>query len=302
MNIPDFNKFMYPLLAYAKQEGKSFHLKEATSFVQQALHLPDEALSIMLASGADPIFKDRLGWAKAYLCKAGALETPKRGFVQINARGLDLLEQHGMDLNQKHLLIFPEFQAFKSRTKSPTEKPQAIDLPVAINETTPDEQIDLTIQLIHRNLADDLLVEIKRQSPTFFEHLVLKLLVKMGYGDEYETTQVSRDGGIDGMVRQDVLGLDMIYVQAKRWDEGSVGSKDIQAFVGAMAGRGATKGVFITTSTFTKNALEYAKTLQNQKVVLVDGQALARYMIEYDLGVSAYRNIALKKLDSDFFD
>jgi restriction system protein len=248
-----------------------------------------------------PIFDNRVGWARTYLKKAGVIETPRRGIMRITERGRELLGEHLERIDTKVLMRYPEFQEFQSRmsTQSPSSQYQS-------DETaTPEEQISKLIELLRQNLADELLEKIAQCSPQFFERLVGRLFVAMGYGggseDAVRVVGRSGDEGIDVIINQDRLGLDVIYIQAKRWTKSNpVGRPEIQKFVGALQFKEAQKGIVITTSSFTQDAKDYAK--QINKVILIDGRRLAELMIEYNVGVTTKETHYIKKIDSDFFD
>ena len=222
--------------------------------------------------------------------------------MQITQRGLDVLGQNPKRIDVKLLKQFPEFLEFQSIKKDGEE---VTTVPPELNYSqTPEETLENAYQGIRKTLAQELRKKIIEQTPSFFEKLVVELLVKMGYGgslkDAGRATRLTNDEGIDGIIKEDKLGLDFIYIQAKRWDTQSVGRPDIQSFVGALDGQRATKGIFITTSRFAENAKEYVKTI-TKKVILIDGDQLAEYMIDYGLGVSTSTTYEIKKIDSDYF-
>lgn len=231
------------------------------------------------------------------------IDAPKRGTYKINDFGKKFLSKHQEGFNKKDLLQIQSFANFATRKND--KQINAITTNNNTDDRTPTDFIDDAVRQINSALGKDLLTKILEMSPLFFEKLVVELLVKMGYGGSFEdaasVTQYSHDEGIDGVIKEDKLGLDTIYIQAKRWDKGSVGSKDIQAFVGAIEMKRASKGVFITTSTFTDAARKCAKEVQS-KIVLIDGEQLCKYMIEYNLGVSSHQIYEIKKIDSDYFE
>lgn len=237
--------------------------------------------------------------------KAGLLEATRRGHFQITSRGIDLLAKHPEPINVKTLEQFPEFQSFK--TKKGTQrraKEDEEDKTPELSFSTPSEALEEAYQNLRDELADDLLEKLKQLNPAFFERVVVELLVKMGYGgslaDAGKAIGRSGDGGIDGIIKEDKLGLDVIYIQAKRWDSNSVGRPDVQQFAGALQGQRATKGIFITTSRFTREAQEFAAGI-GSKIVLIDGEQLAQMMIDHDVGVSTAATYHVKRLDSDYF-
>ena len=301
--IPDYQSLMLPLLKLVsdRQEHKYRDLIEnlATEF-----QVTDEERKELLTSGNQAIFDNRVGWAKTYLKKAGLLDSPKRAIFVITQIGLDTLKKNPDRVDAKYLRQFPAFLEFQNASRNDNETEEEIII-VETNEQTPEENLDKAYQRIRKSLASELLNRVVELSPTFFERLVVELLVKMGYGgsikDAGKAIGKSGDEGIDGTIKEDKLGLDIIYIQAKRWKPGNVvGRPELHKFVGALAGQGAKKGIFITTSNFTKEALEY--TPKNEtKIVLIDGEQLAQLMIDYNLGCTTQQIYELKKIDSDYF-
>ncbi|MFN8259129.1 MAG: restriction endonuclease [Bacteroidales bacterium] len=301
--IPDYQSLMLPLLRLLsdKQEHKYRDLIEklATEF-----KVTDEERKELLASGSQAIFDNRVGWAKTYLKKAGLLDSPKRATFVITAIGLDTLKKKPDRIDAKYLRQFPSFLEFQNANRNESETEEE-NTSVVVNEQTPEENLDKAYQRIRKSLATELLNKVVELTPAFFERLVVELLVKMGYGgsikDAGKALGKSGDEGIDGTIKEDKLGLDIIYIQAKRWKPGNVvGRPEIQKFVGALAGQGAKKGIFMTTSNFTKEALEY--TPRNEtKIVLIDGEQLAQLMIDCSLGCTTQQIYELKKIDSDYF-
>ena len=301
--IPDYQSLMLPLLKLVadKQEHKYRDLIEnlATEF-----QVTDEERKELLASGNQSIFDNRVGWAKTYLKKAGLLDSPKRATFVITQIGLDTLKNNPDRVDAKYLRQFPAFLEFQNASRNDNDSEEEIVI-VETNEQTPEENLDKAYQRIRKSLASELLNRVVELSPTFFERLVVELLVKMGYGgsikDAGKAIGKSGDEGIDGTIKEDKLGLDIIYIQAKRWRPGNVvGRPELHKFVGALAGQGAKKGIFITTSNFTKEASEY--TPKNEtKIVLIDGEQLAQLMIDYNLGCTTQQIYELKKIDSDYF-
>ncbi|MDZ4711032.1 MAG: restriction endonuclease [bacterium] len=301
--IPDYQSLMLPLLKLVsdKQEHKYRDIVEnlATEF-----QVTDEERKELLASGNQAIFDNRVGWAKTYLKKAGLLDSPKRATFVITQTGLDTLKKNPDRIDAKYLRQFPAFLEFQNASRNDNETEEETTV-IAISEQTPEESLDKAYQRIRKSLASELLQKVVDLSPTFFERLVVELLVKMGYGgsikDAGKAIGKSGDEGIDGTIKEDKLGLDIIYIQAKRWKPGNVvGRPELHKFVGALAGQGAKKGIFITTSTFTKEALDY--TPKNEtKIVLIDGEQLAQLMIDYNLGCTTQQIYELKKIDSDYF-
>jgi restriction system protein len=300
MTIPDFQAIMLPLLQYAS-DGKEHSLREAITYLADVFNLSDEEKKGLLPSGQQTVFDNRVGWARTHLKKAVLLEYPKRGFFQITDRGKDLLIQNPTKINIKFLNQFPEHIDFlNSKKDNDKSEPEIIE----ISETTPQESIEFGYQKIRKELELELLNRVKSCSPDFFERLVVDLLVKMGYGgsrrDAGRAIGKSGDGGIDGIIKEDKLGLDIVYIQAKRWDNTVVGRPEIQKFVGALHGQRARKCVFITTSRFSQEAREYVSIIDS-KIVLIDGQELAQLMIDNHVGVSTVSIYEIKKIDSDYF-
>ena len=302
--IPDYQTLMLPLLKLVsdKQEYKYRDLIEKLA---AEFNLTDEERKELLASGNQPVFDNRVGWAKTYLKKAGLIDSPKRATFVITELGLQTLKKNPDKIDAKYLRQFPAFLEFVHAGKNDTEGEEE-HISQEVSEQTPEENLDKAYQRIRKSLASELLTKVIELSPAFFERLVIDLLVKMGYGgsikDAGKAIGKSGDEGIDGTIKEDKLGLDIIYVQAKRWKTGNVvGRPEIQKFVGALAGQGAKKGIFITTSSFTKEALEY--TPKNEtKIVLIDGERLSQHMIDFNIGCTIQQTYELKKIDSDYFD
>lgn len=300
MAIPDFQTLMLPLMQIAADDGEHW-FKDAVDTVARQFGLTEEELSQLLPSGRAPLFYNRLAWAKTHLKKAGLLELPRRGSFKITDRGREAMRAAPKRIDIALLQQYPEYAAIRERSG---QSLNVEETPVAVvTGITPEESIEQAYELMRRDLEDEILASIKKCAPAFFEQLVVQLMIKMGYGGSREeagrAVGKSGDGGIDGIINEDRLGLDAIYLQAKRW-EGVVGRPEIMKFVGALAGQRANKGVFITTSWFTQEAKDYAINSQ-YKVVLIDGPRLADLMIEHDLGVSVAATYQLKRIDSDFF-
>lgn len=301
--IPDFQSIMLPLLRMLS-DGKEYRYRDIVEQLADEFQITADERKELLASGSQPIFDNRVGWAKTYLKKAGLLDSPKRAIFVITDVGLNVLKANPDRIDTKFLRQFPSFLEFQNAGRS--ENDSEPELSVAdTGDQTPEEVLDKAYQRIRKSLAAELLNKVIDLSPAFFERLVVELLVKMGYGgsikDAGKALGRSGDEGIDGTIKEDKLGLDIIYIQAKRWKPGNaVGRPEIQKFVGALAGQGAKKGIFITTSSFTKEALEY--TPRNEtKIVLIDGVQLAQLMIDYNLGCTTQQVYELKKIDSDYF-
>jgi restriction system protein len=301
MAIPPFQAITLPLLQLAA-DGKTRSLVEVCPELVRHFALTDEEVNELLPSGRQKRFTNRVAWAKVYLERGGLLESPERGQFRITQRGLEVLKNPPSSISIKYLQRFPEFLEFQSRPKKSDSVDESEN-----DETqteTPEEALDDAYQSIRKGLASELLSQVKSSSPKFFEQLVVDLLLKMGYGRAggEMTKAIGRSGdeGIDGIIAEDRLGLEMVYLQAKRW-EGTIGRPDIQRFVGVLHGRHARKGVFITTSTFSAEAINYVQTI-DPKVALIDGVQLADFMIDFNVGVSTDRSYEVKKIDSDYFE
>jgi restriction system protein len=299
--IPDFQSIMLPFMRQIA-DGKEHCFKDILPILAEEFGMTRAELAELLSSGKQPRFLNRIYWAKAYLSMAGLLESTRRSYFRATARGLEALKHNPTRIDIPFLRQFPEFAARREgRLKADSSGNESGD--AALIEKSPEEVIETAFTTVNEKTALDLLDQIKKCSPGFFERLVVDLLVKIGYGgsiqDAGEAIGKSGDGGIDGIIKEDRLGLDVIYIQAKRW-ENTVGRPQIQNFVGALHGKG-TKGVFITTSSFTKEATEYARSLGNLKVILIDGDKLADLMIDHGVGVSIKEIYQFKKVDYDYF-
>lgn len=303
MAIPDYQNIMLPLLKLLKDE-KEHSLREVGEKLANVFNLSDDELKALLPSGQQAIFMNRVGWARTYLKKASLIESTKRSFFKISKRGIDALKQNPSAINVKFLEQYPEFVEFKESSKKEKNILSNNEAEIT-DQQTPEESLEYGYQKIRQNLAQELINRIKSCSPSFFEKLVIELLVKMGYGgslhDAGKAIGKSGDEGIDGIIKEDRLGLDVIYIQAKRWDKGTVGRPEIQRFVGALHGQRAKKGIFITTSTFSNDAKDYVSKIDS-KLVLIDGGELAQLMIDYGIGVSNVTSYNIKRIDSDYFE
>ena len=301
MNIvPPYHTLMLPLLK-VMSGGNEMTTKQMSGAVVQNLGLSIEALSERLPSGTQSAFDNRMGWARTYLFKAGLIERPRRATYAITETGRKLLANPPSEIDVDFLRSYEQFNQFISSSRSDKESLASTD--VIDDELTPEEQIEKGVRQIQRELHVEVLDRVKQLPPEGFEQLVLRLLVGMGYGGSMADVQgVARgaDGGVDGVVNQDQLGLDRIYIQAKRW-EGSVGRPVIQGFVGALAGVGASKGVIMTTSTFAQPAQDYVRTLTDRRIVLVDGQRMSELMLKHGIGVSTKQTFVIQRMDEDFF-
>jgi restriction system protein len=301
MAIPDFQTIMLPLLHFAR-DGQEHSIQEAHDHLAEHFALTPEEINDLLPSGQQNTFYNRVGWARTYLKKSGLLHAPRRAYFQITDRGRQALADKPTIIDMAYLKRFPEYQAFKTASKLKTITDVA-SIETVVNERTPEEALEEAFQEIRENLAQELLTQVKNSSSKFFERLVVELLVAMGYGgsrrDAARAVGQAGDEGIDGIIDEDRLGLDTIYIQAKKWED-TVTRPEIQKFVGALQGKRARKGIFITTSSFSQGAYDYV-ALIDTKVVLIDGSRLTEYMIDYNIGVSAVNRYEVKRIDSDYF-
>jgi restriction system protein len=301
--IPDFQTLMLPFMQHIA-DGKEHSTIETHDSLAQQFKLTEEELNQYLPSGNQRTFYNRVFWAKAHLKMAGLLENTKRGHFIITDRGKQVLSAKPTVINLKFLKQFPEYieNSGKSRTDEKLNSAET-DNDVELN-ATPEEILESNYLKVRKNLALEILSKIKSSPPAFFENLVVELLVKMGYGGTIQEAgkSIGRSGdeGIDGIIKEDRLGLDIIYIQAKRWKD-KVGRPEIQKFVGALAGQGAKKGIFITTSGFTNEAKEY-QPKNETKIVLIDGEQLADLMIDFDLVVTTTHTFTIKRIDNDYFE
>ena len=301
MTIPRFNEFMVPVLRLLS-DGNQYYHKDIADVLSDEFNLSVEERNLLLPSGSSTVVENRIAWAKTYLKKAGLIESKKRGYVNITGVGLAELEDNP-GLGVDDLYKYPSFAEFKIGNKGVKGNSVVKSKSVRL---TPEEKMDRNFEKINKALADSLLEVIHSKSPYFFEKLVIDLLLKMGYGgfreDAGVTTPLVGDEGIDGIINEDKLGLDKIGVQAKAYDSGSkVGRPLIQNFVGALVGKGLSKGIFITTSSFTDGAVDYANNQSNLSISLIDGVRLANLMIEYELGTYTINTYQIKRLDGDYF-
>ncbi|MFZ1082461.1 MAG: restriction endonuclease [Candidatus Kryptoniota bacterium] len=300
--IPDYQSIMLPLLN-AVSDGKEYPMNDLIDTLAAEFELSETERKELLPSGQQFTFGNRVGWARTYLKKAGLLDSPGRGLVMITERGKQVLGQNPDKIDVSFLRQYPEFLEFQNTKHTQFE----IEGNISIDSIrTPEESLDSAYQGLREALANELLNRVISLPPSFFERLVVDLLVKMGYGGSFKDAGKAvgrtKDEGIDGTIKEDRLGLDIIYIQAKRWKQGqTVGRPEVQRFVGALAGQGAKKGIFITTSNFSKEAIEF--TPKNEtKIVLIDGQELAQLMIDHGIGVSTVSSYEIKKIDNDYFE
>ena len=305
MAIPDFQSCMLPLLQFAG-DGEEHSISEAYDALAEYFDLSDEDMNELLPSGKQQTYKNRIAWANSYFKQAGLLESSRRGHFCITQRGRDVLATKPDRIDIHLLNQFPEFVKFrtsKKRAEDSIPEP-TLNIDEDVVPKTPEEIFQQSYETLRETLEAELLEQVKKVSPFQFEQLVVDLLVKMGYGGARRNAgnalKRSRDGGIDGTIKEDALGLDMIYLQAKRW-ENTVGRPEIQKFAGALQWEGALKGVFITTSHYSQDAIDYARGLQSSKIILIDGVQLSSLMVDYNLGVSTKESYEIKEIDYDYF-
>lgn len=294
MAVPDFQSFFKPLLDLAA-DGREHSMQESREVIAKNMALSEEDMNDMLPSGTQTKFNNRVAWAKSYLVQAKVLESPRRGYFRITDRGMDLHKQGQQRIDVKILHQYEEFVEFhKAKTKDEEPEPTA---------ETPEETLQLAYESIRSDLAGQILERIIKNSSNFFEKLVVDLMLALGYGgsrsDAGKSIGGSGDEGIDGIINEDRLGLDVIYIQAKKWS-GTVERPDVQKFVGALHGKRAKKGVFITTGKFSEGARKYIETI-DPKVILIDGRSLAEMMIDYTLATTTTATYHIKRIDSDYF-
>jgi restriction system protein len=300
MAIPDFQSIMLPLLRFCGDNQEHTN-QDALSVIASEFDLTENEQKELLPSGQQSIIHNRVAWAKAHMKMAGLLEHTRRGVFRITEQGQMVLGQDPSVINLRFLRQFPEYQA--ARTKSQKEKQPHAPHDNDAESKTPAEQLEEAYQTLRDSLAGEIITQLKAASPVFFERVVVEVLVKMGYGgsrkDAGQAIGRSGDEGIDGIIKEDRLGLDIIYIQAKKWED-TVSRPEIQKFAGALQGKRARKGIFITTSGFSDGAIEFARNIDN-KIILIDGQQLAQYMIDFGVGVATDAIYEVKRLDSDYF-
>lgn len=295
MSLPKYSELYLPFLTTI-QDGAVYSAKEVRDRLASSLHLSDDDLSQLISSNHQSVWASRFGWANTYLKKAGLVIAPEIGHCQITDEGQRLLRS-GVDITNNYLMEhYPDFAAFRKGKKVDIDP--AVPLGDDLSET-PTETFERVYSIINDQLADELLTAISKQSPSFFEALVVDLMKAMGYGNGF-VTKATGDGGVDGIIYEDKLGFNLIYIQAKRWDKDTaIGKPEIHKFAGAMMGPPKVeKGLFITTAKFSQGAMDFAKA---QHIILVDGEKLTELMIEYNLGVSAQKTYQIKRIDSDYF-
>lgn len=304
MAVPDYQTFMRPLLNLLA-DGTARRMRDVYAALAAEFQLTESEMAELLPSGRQPTYMNRIGWAKTYLLKAGALESQQRGWVQVTERGLELLRTQP-EINTRTLTAFAEFQAFQASgtVEASTQAAPLLDS-VASPEThlSPEEQLAALYAELNMSLTAELLSQVQELTPAQFERLVVEILLAMGYGgsmrDAGQALGRSGDNGIDGLIKQDPLGLDRIYLQAKKW-QNPVHSPEIRTFAGSLTYHKAPKGVFLTTSTFSDGARTTAQQIGN--IILIDGPQLAQLMIEYGVGVNSHTTYHVKRVDSEFFE
>ena len=299
--IPDYQSIMLPLLKITGDK-KEHTLQEVRDSLAKYFKLTEEERLRLLFKSKHQIFNNKVGWARTYLKKAGLLDYTQKAHFKITNSGLKVLQEKPSKINRKYLKRFPEFLEFIKPSKK-VDQPKDKEIEAILEEKTPEDLLEIGYEKYQEKLLSDLLEKIKQCSPEFFESLVVKLLVGMGYGGSFEDAGKaigkSGDEGIDGIIKEDKLGLDVIYVQAKRWTN-PVGRPEIQKFAGALLGKKAKRGIFITNSTFSEKAIEYARNVEN-KIILIDGEQLTKYMVENGIGVSETASYSINKIDLDYF-
>ncbi|WP_424951421.1 restriction endonuclease [Deinococcus sp.] len=299
MAVPNFQAFFRPFLE-AIADGQERSIKEMRHILARSMQISQEDLQLTVKSGQQTQFNNRVSWTKTYMTKASAIDNPGRGLIRINDRGRALLQKPG-DLSSRDLDVFTEFSAFKRRVGSDVSEAVPVDSLLA--STSPEEQLEALYTELHETLADEVLQQVMHLSPQQFEVLVVRLLVAMGYGGSVKDAGAalgrSGDNGVDGVVKQDPLGLDKVYIQAKQWTN-NVGSQEVRNFSGSLTYHKATKGVLMTTAGFSSSATDTARQIGN--IILIDGPELARLMIEYGVGVITRSTYLVRRVDSEFFE
>lgn len=303
MTLPDYQSFMLPVLKFAA-DGCERRVRDAVEGVADMLQISDEDKQEMLPSGTQTRLYNRVGWSVTYLHKAGLLNKPQRGWFKITESGQSLLRSNPEKIDNSTLEEYESFRQFKSKKNDTAESREQQDQQDNDTASTPEERIEQSIVELNKSLMDEISDSLSTVDPGRFEQIVVDLLVAMGYGgsraDASQVIGKPGDGGIDGTIKEDRLGLDVVYVQAKRW-QGPVGRKEIQSFAGSLEGERASKGVFITTSTYSKQAEEYVNNI-GKRIILIDGDRLARLMIDHGVGVTEVRSYSVCKLDSDYYE
>lgn len=302
MAVPNYEAFMLPIL-HQLADGQERHKREVWAGAIKELGISEAEQKLMLPSGRFPVADSRCGWARLYLKKAGLVEAPRRGYLRITPKGLKLLSTNPSSIDSKFLERYPEFVEFKYQSRESQRRGEEGES-APDSQQTPEEAFEVAYNRLRTAMETELLDKVREAPPEFFERLVVELLVGMGYGgsraDAGQAIGRSGDEGIDGIIKEDRLGLDAIYLQAKRWSA-TVGRPEIQKFAGALQGHRAKKGVFITTSEFSREAEDYVNRIES-KIVLIDGRKLAELMFEHDIGVTRVETYELKRIDGDYFE
>lgn len=302
MAVPDFQSWFRPLLERLA-DGKTHVVTQLYDELANDLGLTEDDRGQLLKSGRQYVYENRIGWARTYLKKAGLLDSPGRGLVVITDRGKEVLATHPGRINVKFLRQYPEFVEFHTYRADSDGQSLSPEIAIQTTDETPQDTLERIQRQLNDQLATDIIERVKKASPLFFERLVVDLLLRMGYGgsreDAGKTIGKSGDGGLDGSINEDRLGLDVVYIQAKRW-EGSVGRPVVQAFAGSLEGARARKGVMITTSGFTTDAQSYVRQIE-KRIVLIDGPLLAALMIQHNVGVALESTYEVKRVDLDYF-
>ena len=302
MTIPDYQTIMLPLLQIMSDK-KEHSIQDITKLLGDHFKLSDEEINELLTSGKQTIFYNRVGWARTYLSKAGLVKQTKKSCIVITDEGNKVLSENLKKITNKYLMKYPSFVEFRKRRKKVDNGKKATQSKDN-DELTPEENLENSYQEIRDKLSYDLLELVKTCTPKFFERLVVEMLVKMGYGGSWKDASKAigqvGDGGIDGIIDEDRLGLDSIYIQAKKWTGAPISRPELQKFVGALAQKHARKGIFITTSSFSKDAISFAENIE-YRIVLIDGERLTEYMIDYGIGVTNIASYDVKRIDNDFF-
>jgi len=308
--IPTYQEMMLPLLEFLK-EGNEHSIDEAEDYLAKVFKLTDEERHAFYRNSNQRILRNSLNWAITWLNKAGLIDIIRYGHRQasdlkITQRGKEVLKEKPEKIDYEYLRRFNEFVEFMKTYGPKTNRKSAEDMNAKISDMTPEQLIEVKTNEINNVMREELMKKVTSSSSRFFEKLVLDLVVKMGYGGSFEDVVEllgkTGDEGVDGLIKEDILGLDKVYLQAKRWTTGTISRPEIQKFVGALHGKGAKKGIFITTSTFTKDALEYANSLKDMTLILIDGDKLVDYMLKYNVGTQVKNTIEIKKIDEDYFE
>ena len=307
MAVPDYQTLMLPLLRHAAEKGGETHIGALADEIANELKLTADDLAALIPSGGQTLLLNRLHWAKSYMQRAGIIESTRHGYFRVTQMGIELLKEKLNRVDNSVLSRFPEFVEWRKRSASSSQREKAIErsVEVELEKSSPEDQISSGYREIQEALAIDLIDRIRNAPPVFFEKLIVDLLVAMGYGggraEAGKALGRSGDGGVDGVINEDALGLDVVYVQAKRYAAGnSVPVSAVRDFVGSLEGFRASKGVFVTTSSFPTSAIDFAQKV-SKRVVLIDGVDLARFLIKYKIGVRTKDTYEVNIMDEDYF-